>query len=337
MPRPRSRPLIDRPAATTRGGAQAPGRACRCTLRGRPGELHQQPAERVDHLAAARLLRRDRLPRLADDPAHAEDQADCRRDQRALVRSFRRRRRPGRGQAGAHRARRLPARARALRATRRAHPEGNPSLRPAGNRQDADGESRRGGVRRQLLFAERLRLRGDVRRPRRSANPQALRGSGEERAGDHLHRRARRGRRGAQRPRLQPGAGSDAQPAPRRARRLQVGRSGRRHGRVEPSSGSRPGAAPAGPLRSPDARPAARSLRPRGDPPRSHAREAARRGRRPAPHRQADGRADRRRSLQHLQRGRDLRRPQRSRVPAPGRVRRGDGARSSPGSSSGAS
>ena len=68
--------------------------------------------------------------------------------------------------------------------------------------------------------AERVGVRRDVRRPRRGANPQALRGGAQERARDHLHRRARRRRRRPQRTRLQPRAGSDAQPAARRARRL---------------------------------------------------------------------------------------------------------------------
>ena len=51
-----------------------------------------------------------------------------------------------------------------------------------------------------LLRAERVRVRRDVRRPRRGADPQAVRGGAQERAVDRLHRRARRGRPGAQRP-----------------------------------------------------------------------------------------------------------------------------------------
>ena len=70
--------------------------------------------------------------------------------------------------------------------------------------------------------------------------------------GDHLHRRARLRRRAAHRARLQPRAGSDPQPAPRRARRLRRREAGRRHGRLEPHPGSRPGAAPPGPLRPSD-------------------------------------------------------------------------------------
>ena len=102
----------------------------------------------------------------------------------------------------------------------------------------------------------------------------------EERAVDRLHRRARRGRPGAQRPLLQPRAGSDAEPAARRARRLRPARPGRRDGRVEPPPGSRPGAAPAGPLRPADPDPAARPEGPRRHPRRAHARQAARRRRR---------------------------------------------------------
>ena len=48
-------------------------------------------------------------------------------------------------------------------------------------------------------------------------HPQAFRGGAEERAGDRFHRRARLGRRPAHRARLQSRAGSDPQPAPRRA------------------------------------------------------------------------------------------------------------------------
>ena len=80
---------------------------------------------------------------------------------------------------------------------------------------------------------------------------------------DHLHRRARRGRPGPQRSRLQPRAGPDAEPAAGRARRLRPARPGRGHGRLQPPPGPRPGAAPPGPLRPPDPRPAARSQGPR--------------------------------------------------------------------------
>ena len=79
------------------------------------------------------------------------------------------------------------------------------------------------------------------------------------------------------RPLLQPRAGPDAEPAPRRARRLRPARPGRRDGRLEPAPGPRPGAAPAGPLRPPDPR----SSRPTSRAAieilaRPHARQAAR-------------------------------------------------------------
>ena len=108
-------------------------------------------------------------------------------------------------------------------------------------------------VGREVLCAERVGVRRDVRRSRCGANSQALRRGSQARARDHLHRRARRCRRRPEWAQLQPRAGSDAQPAARRARRVLVGRSGRRHGCLEPSPGSRSGAAASGPLRSPDA------------------------------------------------------------------------------------
>ena len=72
---------------------------------------------------------------------------------------------------------------------------------------------------------------------------------------------------------------------------------------------ARPGAAAPGPLRPPDLRLAARPEGPAGDPRRAHAQQAAGRGRRPRHRRAPDQRPDRRRPGQHLQRGRDLRRP----------------------------
>ena len=152
--------------------------------------------------------------------------------------------------------------------------------------------------------ASRLLVRGDVRGPRRGAHPQALQRGAQERARDRLHRRARRRRRDAQRPRLQPRAGPDPEPAPRRARRLRERAPGRRHGRLEPDPGSRSRAVAARPLRPVDARPAAGSRRPRGDPQGAHARQAAQpRRHRPRASRSADGRTDRRRAREHLQRG----------------------------------
>ena len=191
----------------------------------------------------------------------------------------RRRRRRG-GEGGAAGGRRLPPRSEALRAPRRARPEGDPALRPARHRQDAAREGGRQRVGREVLLAERLGVRRDVRRPRRRADPQALRGGAQERAGDRLHRRARRRRH------ARSGGGFNRE-QDQTLNQLLVELdgfderdAGRRDGRVEPAPGSRPGAAPPRPLRPPDARLAARPERPRGDPARAHARQAARRGRR---------------------------------------------------------
>ena len=133
-------------------------------------------------------------------------------------------------------------------------PKGILLPRAARDRQDAGREGGRERVGRALLRPERLGVRRDVRRARRGPHPQALRRGAQERPGDRLHRRARRGRPGAQRPRVQPRAGPDPEPAPRRARRLRLPRPGRRHGRLEPAPGPRPGAPAARPLRPPDPR-----------------------------------------------------------------------------------
>src|SRR5215211_4596547 len=112
---------------------------------------------------------------------------------------------------------------------------------------------------------------------------------------------------GADRPRLQPRAGPDAEPAPRRAGRLRPGRAGRRHGRIQPAPGSRPRTASPGPVRSADARHPARPQGARGDSARAHQGQAARVRRRPHARREADGRVDRRRPREPVQRGCDLR------------------------------
>ena len=149
----------------------------------------------------------------------------------------RRRRRGGEGRAAG--GRRLPPPSEALPAPGRPRAEGDPALRPARHRQDAARQGRRERVRRQVLLAERLRLRRDVRRPRRLPDPQALRRGAQERARDRLHRRARRRRHRPRRRRLQPRARPDAEPAARRAGRLRRVGPGDRHGRVEPAPGSR--------------------------------------------------------------------------------------------------
>ena len=65
---------------------------------------------------------------------------------------------------------------------------------PPGTGQDAARQGGRERLGRDLLLAERLRVRGDVRRPRRRPHPQAFREGAPERARDRLHRRARRRR-----------------------------------------------------------------------------------------------------------------------------------------------
>ena len=285
--------------------------------RGQPGR---------SHLAADLLLRPDRLPDLEDDSDDAAHEAERGRHELEEFGHVRRRRgRRGR-EGGAPGGRRLPARSEALRKAGRASAERPAPLRPARHREDAARQGRRARVRRQLLLAERIRVRRDVRRPRRLPNPQALCDSAQERAVDHLHRRARRRRRRSHGQRLQPRAGPDVEPAARRARRLRERGPGRRHGRVQPHSGSGYRPAPSRPLRPAAARRAARPRRSREDPRSAHPRQAARRGHRPARRRPPDRRARRGRPREHLQRGGDLRRPTRPRQHRADRVRGGDGA-----------
>ena len=66
---------------------------------------------------------------------------------------------------------------------------------PPGTGKTLRGEGGRARVGRPLLRAERLVVRRDVRRARRGAHPHAVRRGAQERPGDRLHRRARRGRR----------------------------------------------------------------------------------------------------------------------------------------------
>ena len=246
---------------------------------GRDGYLAGLLSRRNRGVAAA-LLRGPARPDGLHPLAHAAGDAARHRgqdDHLGLEGLVGRRRRPRRGQGRAARGDRLPHRPGALRPARRACAQGDPALRAAGNRQDAarEGDRERGG--RALLRAERLGVRRDVRRPRRRADPQAVRRGAQERALDRLHRRARRGRRAAHRPRLLARAGPDAEPAARRARRLRVARPGDRDGRLQPAPGSRRCAPAPRPLRPAGARRRARPGRPRGDPARPHARQAARR------------------------------------------------------------
>ena len=104
-------------------------------------------------------------------------------------------------------------------------------------------------------------------------------------------------------------------------------RRGRDHGRVQPAPGSRPGAPATRPLRPPGERRAARPARAARRSSRVHTRS------KPlgadvdiSRARATDGRADRRRPREHRERGRDLRRPQRSAVHPAGGLRGCDGA-----------
>ena len=232
-----------------------------------------------------------------------------------------------RGEGGAAGGGRLSARPEAVRAARRARSEGDPSPRPAGHRQDArcQGGGERVGC--ALLRAERLGVRRDVRRPRCGTDPEAVRRSAQERTVDRLYRRARRGRPDPQRPLVQPGAGSDAEPAARGVGRLRCARSGGRDGRVEPAPGSRPRTPASRSLRSADPDPAARSEGSHRDSPRAHARKAALAGGRRRGDGAADSRADRCRSGEPLQRGGDRGRPLRPAGDHASRLRLRDGPR----------
>ena len=248
-----------------------------------------------------------------------------------------RRRGPRRGEGGAPRGGRVPARPQALRTARSTSSARDPSPWASGHREDARREGGRERIGRELLLAERVVVRRDVRRTRRRAHPQALRGSTQARPRDRVHRRARRRRHGADGRRLPPRARPDAEPAPRRARRLQRPRRGRRHGRVEPAPGSRRRTLAPRPLRPPGARLGARRRRPRGDPVGAHARQAPRIRRRPRRHRAADGRSHGSGSREPVQRGRDLRRPLERPVHPAGSTSTPPWIASSPGFSSAAS
>src|SRR5207245_10094087 len=105
------------------------------------------------------------------------------------------RRRGRRG--GAQRAdggRRLPPPSAPLRAARREDAEGDPALWASGDREDAAREGRRPRIGGELLLGERVVVRRDVRRPRRRANSQAVRGGELESGRDRLTIRYRRGR-----------------------------------------------------------------------------------------------------------------------------------------------
>ena len=216
---------------------------------------------RCARLAAGHDGRDDHLPAVAHGAGDAARQDEVGQPDLQVVGLVGRGRRARGGARRDGGDRRLPARLEALREARRARAEGNSAPRAAGNREDAPRQGGRPRVRRELLLAERLGLRRDVRRARRGPHPQALRAGAQGCACDRVHRRARRGRRRPQQSRLQPRAGSDAEPAARRARRLQQPRPGDRDGRFEPAPGSRPGSAPSRAFRPADPRLAARPRR----------------------------------------------------------------------------
>ena len=114
----------------------------------------------------------------------------------------------------------------AVQGPRRKVPKGILLHGPPGHRQDAAGEGGRPRVRRQLLQPVGLVVHRDVRRARRGSDPAAVQAGARERAGDHLHRRARRGRRPARLGHLRR-ARPDAEPAPGRDGRLRLPRQRR--------------------------------------------------------------------------------------------------------------
>ena len=100
-------------------------------------------------------------------------------------------------------------------------PEGHPAARTARHRQDAAGQGRRARVRRAVLRAVGGLLRRDVRRASAPRASGACSRCAQARAGDHLHRRARRRRRPPRHGHLRR-EGPDAQPAARRDGRLRL-------------------------------------------------------------------------------------------------------------------
>ena len=200
---------------------------------------------------------------------------------------------------------------RRFKRARREGAERRPAPRPARHRQDAAGQGGRPRVRRAVLLAVGVLVRRDVRRPRRRADPAPVRRGAQARAGDHLHRRARRRRR-APRHGQQLRARADAQPAPRRDGRLlleQPTSSSWRRRTCSRSSTRRCCAPAASTARSSSRRPTSAAaseileVHTRTKPLRDDVDLG--------PRRAADQRPDRGRPGQHLQRGGDLLRPAR--------------------------
>ena len=239
--------------------------------------VRAEPAELGAELGAGRrdpVLRGDHRRDVADAEGDAESQAAA--DQAGLepggrLEGHRGRRRRARRAGGD---RRVPARPEAVRGARREGAEGDPPARAAGDRQDAAGEGGRARVRRAVLRPVGGGVRGDVRGPRRRADQEAVRDRPQARTGDHLHRRARRGRRPPRDGHLRR-EGPDAQPVARGDGRLRRERARGRDRGVEPARQARPGAAAPGALRPPGVRRAAGRARTRRRAGRAHAGEAA--------------------------------------------------------------
>ncbi len=226
-------------------------------------------------LPKADRRRADRLVRpLAAHPVPAElDENDVRRGGGHR-----------RGESGADGDRRLPQKSGALQPARRPDPARGASQRPARNGQDAAGTRCGGRGRRPILLALGVGVRRGGDRYRRLARPRPLQAGEGRRAGDRLHRRARRDRAHPQLggdSRWRRGAGADAQPDPYRDGRVHAVDEHHRDRRDEPSRDPRQG-----PAASRSVRPARRRApaRPRGqaaDPRRAFPRHPARARRRP--------------------------------------------------------
>ena len=197
-----------------------------------------------------------------------------------------------------------------FRALGRQGAQGHPAARPARHGQDAAGQGRGARVQRQVLRPVGLLVRGDVRRAGRLAHPAAVPRGAQGGARHRLHRRAgRRGRHPRQR-RLRR-EGPDAEPAAGGARRLR--RRRQRWWSSPPptcwtSSTPRCCARAASTARSSSPRPTSRAAS-RSCVVHTPGQAAGQDERGPGADRPPDQRPDRRRPGQHLQRGRDLRRP----------------------------
>ena len=218
---------------------------------GRDQRDADQRRARVLHVPAARVRPGDP----ARVPVHLAVQAGGRRADgrdrlvRPLARASRGRqrdedhvqRRGGhrRVQGRARRGRRLPQEPREVPEARRPDSARRAARGPAGHGQDAARARGRGRSGRPVLQHLRLRVRRGHRRHRRLARARPVQAGQGSRAGDHLHRRARRDRPPAlvrRRPvlRRQRRARADAQPDPHGDGRVRAGRHRDRGRRDQP-------------------------------------------------------------------------------------------------------